>query len=215
MVSGAYATLGRVDAGGWISIIAVIVAAAAAYFARQQARFARDQADAATRQTELQQQLQRDAAQPYVWADFRLDERNGVILVVVVQNDGPTVATDVRVVFDPPLEGTEPNRTLPDPARVIPSMPPGRRLVWHLDAAPDRFASALPLRYVVTITGRGPFGGMDALRYVLDLEDFRRASSIANGSLAGIEDSVKKVAEALRERPKTPPLPQFRPPFST
>jgi hypothetical protein len=74
--------------------------------AQVQSDSAKRQADAAIRQTELQEQIHRDSSQPHLSADFTLDAAQGSLLRLVVRNEGPTVAEDVRIVFDPPIRGT-------------------------------------------------------------------------------------------------------------
>lgn len=116
----------------------------------------------ARRQTELQSQIHRDSAQPYVWADIRGDEVTGQLVKLIVCNEGPTVATDVKVHFTPPLVSVG----LPNDFEAIqgklgsgfPSLPPGRRLIWNLAFGMKLFDESVnvPLRYHVAITGRGP-----------------------------------------------------------
>lgn len=59
---------------------------------------------AARRQNELQEQMWRDQAQPYVVADVRPDPGQGHLLQVVLENRGNTIARNVHVTFDPPLQ---------------------------------------------------------------------------------------------------------------
>ncbi len=98
------------DASAIVAIVAADISLAALVAAAQQARSAKDQATSAREQvaeaqsqTALQRQMHRDAAQPYVWVDVRPDDGHGQLIKVVLQNGGPTVATDIRVTFTPPL----------------------------------------------------------------------------------------------------------------
>ncbi len=60
-----------------ISLAALVASAHQARSARLQARSATDQVNEARAQTELQRQIQRDAAQPYIWVDVRPDDGRG------------------------------------------------------------------------------------------------------------------------------------------
>ncbi len=84
------------NAGIWVGVAAVIVAAAALYFTGLSARAAGRAAAAAEEQSKIQRQLRIDAAQPYVWVDVRPDEA-GTLLNLVIGNSGPTVATNVHI----------------------------------------------------------------------------------------------------------------------
>lgn len=92
------------------SAVIALLAAGGALFqarsARQQSKAAHAQVEIAEIQTELQKQVWIDSVQPYVYVDIRIDPVSGVRLDVVVENTGPTIATDVHIVFDPPLRST-------------------------------------------------------------------------------------------------------------
>ncbi len=189
------------DAGTWVSLGAAIVALIAvavtvwqAQFAKSQASSAKTQAEAAVRATELQEKLARDAAQPYIWADFRLDYTQGGFMLLVVHNQGATVAEDVRVVFEPALrthQGMDVQPVHDQLARGLDSMPPGREMKFgfatHRLFEPD---AGLPLSYTVTINARGPHGPVPELRYVLDLSEMA-------GVLAPNHGSLHEVAKAI------------------
>jgi hypothetical protein len=187
-----------------ISLAAVAVATWQATSAKAQAGEARRQADAAVRQTDLQEQIHRDASQPYVWADFRLDATQGSLLHLVVRNEGPTVAEDVRIVFDPPLQGVGVIRDLgtvhAQLAEGLLSMPPGREMRWNFAMGHKLFGeegAEAPRRYTVTITGRGPYGEIPTLTYPLDLNEMHGMADPRRGSL----DQVTKAIEKLAKRP--------------
>lgn len=123
---------------------------------------AQSQAASAREQTRIQRQLRIDAAQPYVWVGIRPSDEHGQLLMLYVGNSGPTVATDVRVTFDPPLQfPIKPSRheeAAAQLARGIRSLPPGRTMQWHLGVSHDQIPSAEPDGYHVRITTSGPFG---------------------------------------------------------
>lgn len=174
-------------------------AKAQAESATSQAESAKRQAEAAVRQTELQERVHHDSKQPYIWADFRPDLTQGSLIRLVVRNEGPTVAEDVRVVFDPPLQGVGITRDLTSVhhqlANGLRSLPPGREMIWNFAMGHKLFeaGSEVPRQYRVTITGRGPYGEMQPAEYELDLDDMSAMAAPAYGSLKGITDAINKL----------------------
>lgn len=131
-----------------------------------QARSARDQVAESRAQTDLQRQIHRDAAQPYVWADVRPDEGHGQLLKVVVENSGPTVARNVRVSFDPPLVDLHRrDRVLFTGLESgISALTPGRRMSWTLGVSFEMMTEELAGAHEVTVDAVGPFGPVEQLR---------------------------------------------------
>ena len=84
------------DASAIIAVIAATIALAALYVTWRQVQ-------AADEQTAIQREIYRDASQPYVWADVRLHQQHAGFFMLILKNEGPTVATNVTVTFTPPL----------------------------------------------------------------------------------------------------------------
>lgn len=173
----------------------------------QQARAARHQVEIAREQTELQQSIHKDSLQPLVYADIRVDKLSRLLLDLVVENTGPTVATNVRIEFDPPLRSTlatgPDDQETPGIATTLSSLPPGRRMSWNIDHAFGIFGDKgadFPKQYKVRITGDGPFGPLDPLEYVLNYEDYLNTEARNAGSLIELTQSVDKVAKAIEAR---------------
>jgi type II secretory pathway pseudopilin PulG len=181
--------------------MAALISVGAVVVSTSQAKSAKRQAEAAERQTALQERMHQDAAQPYVHADFRVHPQEGVLLMLVIANSGPTVATDVDVRFEPPLQSAEED---PVPSKHLASLPPGRRLAWTFASGLTVFEGDYPKRFTVTITGTGPFGPLPVLSYDLDLQDFYNTSAKPEGTLHSIAKSVEKVAEAVERAPRRP-----------
>ncbi len=191
--------VGHVDASAWIAAVSALVAVAAVCVSVWQARIAAAQRAIGEQQTALQRQIREDAAQPYVWADFRSDDERGHLMILIVKNEGPTVATGVTIAFDPPLPESWRAGELPvGPSGPLASMPPGRHMRWNLGASFDMLADDLPQRFRVTINGRGPYGPFGPLQYHLDLADYKEASGIAPGTLHGVTEAVKSLTEVLQ-----------------
>lgn len=168
---------------------------------------ARSAAKAATEQVALQRELAQSAAQPYVWADVRSSPDHGWSLELVVGNSGPTVATDVRVTFDPPLPVSRVRdesaaltaAALDRLAAGLNSIGPSRQLVWTLGSGAELLASAEPQPRTVSILAVGPFGPVQPLTYVLDLSDFRESDDNPAGTLHLLTRAVEKGLKDLRQ----------------
>jgi hypothetical protein len=211
------------DASAWVAVVAAAIAVVAvgvaiwqAVSARSQARSAKEQAehaqvqsdsakrqaDAAVQQTEIQERIRRDRGQPYVWADFRLDATQGSLMLLVIRNEGPTVAEDVRIVFEPPLQSVGLPKSL-EPvhaqlAEGLRAMPPGREMRWGFAMGHRLYGdegSEVPHRYTVTITGRGPYGDLPTLTYPLDLDEMREMAAPRLGTLDHVAKAIEKLAK--------------------
>ena len=185
--------------------VAALAAIAALYYNHKSARAAERAAGAAEEQSEIQRQLRIDAAQPYVWVDVRPDDVTSVILNLVIGNSGPTVATNVRVMIDPPLPAIE---QLQDRAQTaqelladgIKSLPPGRTLVWPLGRGFNILVGDGPHVHTFTIEAEGPFGQVPSQAYPLDLSDWRGVMHRPAGSLHQVATAIEKLAgEADRQ----------------
>ena len=80
--------------GAAVSILSLLVAGFSLIYARRSANASREQ-------TKQQKQAANDAAQPMVWVDIRGDDGQGQALVMLLGNSGPSIARNVKVVFDP------------------------------------------------------------------------------------------------------------------
>jgi hypothetical protein len=167
-----------VNAGTWVGVAAVLIAAAALYFTGLSARAASRAAKTAEEQTKIQRQLRIDAAQPYVWVDVRPDEVTGRLLNLIIGNSGPTVATDVRVKVDPPLPAIDElkKRAEASQARLadgVKSVAPGRIFAWPLGQGFNLIKASGPQAHTFTVNAKGPFGPVPPLTYIVDLADLR------------------------------------------
>jgi hypothetical protein len=198
-----------VSAEAWIAAVAMLAGAAACVAAGNALHFSRESARAATRsakaaeqqteiarraersavraaraaeeQTELQRQIRIDAAQPYVWADLQPDDAQGSLVRLVVGNSGPTIATNVRVEIDPPLQaipGMEERAEAATRALAtgFRSLGPGRVHAWSLGMAWDLIRTDGPV-HTFTVYADGPFGPVPPLSYVVDLSQWQQTTS--------------------------------------
>lgn len=180
-----------------VAVAAAVVAAASAGFAWLQVREMQAQ-------TRLQREIAEGSAQPYIWADVRLQSANGWNLEFVVGNSGSTVATDVRAVADPPFskehEGKYVGVMHDRLARGLASLAPGRTLHWTLGPSPSLVNGEGSLAHNITIDCTGPFGAIETSRYVIDLADFRESVAEHTGIM---HEVAKAIAEASNRLPDT------------
>jgi hypothetical protein len=109
------------DLQAWASLISVVVAIVAVFYAgnsayasmdsaapaRDSATAAADQARAVEEQTRFQQELARAAAEAALWVDIRGDDATGQALVLLLGNSRPSLARKVKVTFDPAPPATQ------------------------------------------------------------------------------------------------------------
>jgi hypothetical protein len=188
-----------------LTVAAVLIALGSLWFAgvstragQAAARAAERAATASEQQTAIQRELRIDAAQPYVWVDLRPDSQTGQLLTLVVGNSGPTVATDVSVTFDPPLElaakgtgwaaGEERLRS------GIASLPPGRTIAWSGGVAWEAIPEGRPNSYTASVRATGPFGEVPEVRYAIHLNDIRESHGSPPGTLHGVTEAVNRLA---------------------
>ncbi len=196
------ATIMGMTADSWVALGAAVIALGSLFFAGRAANAAKAQTQVARDQTDLQRQIRVDAAQPYVWIDLRPDDEHGKFLLLIVGNSGPTVATQIRVTFDPRLElpsegtshGAEARELL---ARGISSLPPGRQMKWKLGIASQLIADGYALAYTATVLGDGPFGPLEPLTYTIHLDDIRSTLAVPDGTLNGVALAVKSLTKAV------------------
>ncbi|AHD24343.1 hypothetical protein Y013_26470 (plasmid) [Rhodococcus pyridinivorans SB3094] len=183
------------------AIAAAVIAVAALYFTFKQA-------SSAAKQTELQQRIHEDSAQPYVWADIRLHPQHGELLQFVVKNEGPTVATDVHLTITPPLragwmlKGTETDHGPHRQSSRFSSIPPGREMVWNLAVSHAIGDGSGPREFSVTVDALGPYGPVQN-EYVLNVDDYLGVAATAPGTVLGLqksmEESLKTMTDVIRK----------------
>ncbi|WP_405699048.1 hypothetical protein OG209_05045 [Streptomyces sp. NBC_01383] len=185
------------DTSDWIALGAVLVATAAAVISAWQAHIART---SAAGQLALAERVHREANEPYVIVDVQPREPWSFLFVVLIENVGPTVARNVRISVTPELESsqgpdvsTELREAL---ARTVPIIPPGRRLAYFFDTN-GRWGSGLPMVFEFEVNATGPYGPMEAARYLVDL-NVLGANTMLERPSKKLEDEVQKVRSLLK-----------------
>lgn len=204
------------SAENWIAVAAGVVAVVAAWISYTQARHAKtqtqatvEQAAVARQQLEQAEKVHREQNEPYVIVDIQPDAPGSSLLVVTVENIGPTMARDVKITTDSPLvSSTGDNlteRLQRGLSRTIPMLPPGRRLKYAFDISSRRFASDLPTAYTFTVEAKGPFGDVEPMEYLVDISSWRETllgehpNAKMEKALGSIADSLNALAKAYRE----------------
>ncbi|QXJ20947.1 hypothetical protein AGRA3207_001748 [Actinomadura graeca] len=226
-----------VEAGALaVAIIGAAIAVVAAFFSYQQAAASKDsagsagesataasdqavsakeQAEIASKQYDLAEKIRKEQNDPYVIVDIRESPFARNFLYLVIENIGTTIARNVHIEFDPPLESSR-EEALGDAihgrirdARIftngIPMLPPHRRMEFLLDFGPDRFEQGLDIFYRVRVTADGPEGPAETMQYEIDLGTlygprFHRPKTLheAVESLQSIQKSLLKIETALK-----------------
>lgn len=184
------------DAGDWIALGAVVVSVLAAVVSVWQAQIAKG---AANEQLELAERIHREQNEPYVVVDIAPDRPGSSLLVLTIQNTGPTMARDVRIQATPELVSTQSTltpRLVAAVSRPIAMLPPGRRLVYAFDVGHLRFSSDLPMRYDFTVDARGPQGEVEQLTYSVDL-NILAGHLVGAHPMNGIEENLGAIAGGL------------------
>ncbi|MDX3027461.1 hypothetical protein [Streptomyces scabiei] len=203
------------DTENWIAVGAGVVAVVAAWISFNQARHAKTEAQAAVeqaaiarRQLEQTEKAHREQNEPYVIVDIQPDAPGSGLLVLVIENIGPTIARDVTISVNPPLTSASGDnlaeRLRTGLSRTIPMLPPGRRLKYAFDIAHRRFASDLPTAYTFTVQAKGPFGHVEPLEYLVDFSSWQETllgehpDTKAVGALSDMADSLSGLAKAYQ-----------------
>src|SRR5215203_5042030 len=115
--------------GAAVSILSLMVAGFSLIYVRRSAKASREQ-------TKQQKQAAKDAAQPMLWVDIRGDDGQGQALLLLLGNSGPSIARNVKVLFDPPPPATLDIKPILEILKKgIASVPPGRTMRWAFGAA--------------------------------------------------------------------------------
>jgi len=184
-----------VAVGAAVSILSLLVAGFSLIYVRRSAKASREQ-------TKQQQQAAKDAAQPMVWVDIRGDDGQGERLVLLLGNSGPSIARNVKVVFDP----APPSRVDIKPIfeilkQGIASLPPGRTMKWALGEAHDIGDWHPDNAYRVRIVAEGPFGLIEPLEYLISIDDLQGSPAEPPGNLHEVaaEREMTKATKELNE----------------
>jgi hypothetical protein len=153
----------------------------------------------AWRQVSEARKLREEQARPFVIVDFE----PGFLVYLTVENLGRTMARDVTIEFDKPLETTlDRPRELDETLlfrESIPALPPGKRIRVLFDQFNDRVDKGLPLTYDVRLRYRGPEGRRTWEHpYRLDLGMYLGAALPAKG-IAEIAAELENISKEIKK----------------
>jgi hypothetical protein len=177
--------------GAAVSILSLMVAGFSLIYVRRSAKASREQ-------TKQQKQAAKDAAQPMLWVDIRGDDGQGQALLL--GNSGPSIARNVKVLFDPPPPATLDIKPILEILKKgIASVPPGRRMQWTLGAAQNASDWDGHKAYRVRIEAEGPFGAIEPLEYVISVDDLHGSRTAPPGNLHAVAAELREMTKATKE----------------
>ena len=132
---------------------------------------------------------------------FAGDDGQGQALVLPLGNSGPSIARNVKVVFDPaPPSALDIKPILEILKQGIASLPPGRTMQWVLGAAHDAIDSDAHNAYRVRIEAEGPFGAIEPpLEYVISVDDLHGSRAAPAGNLHAVAAELREMTKATKE----------------
>jgi hypothetical protein len=170
--------------------------------------YARRSANASRVQTKQQKQAAKDAAQPMVWIDVRGDDGQGQALVLLLGNSGPSIARNVKVVFDPaPPSTLDIKPILENLKQGIASLPLGRTMQWALGAPHNAVDWDARNAYRVRIDAEGPFGAIETVEYVISVDDLDGSPAGPPGNLHAVAAELREMTKATKELNETSEMP--------
>jgi hypothetical protein len=135
-----------------------------------------------------------------LWVDIRGDDGQGQALVLLLGNCGPSVARNVKVVFDPAPPATLDNKPILEILKQgIASVPPSRTMQWALGAAYNTDDWDAHKAYRVRIEAEGPFGAIEPLEYVISVDDLRGLRAAPPGNLDAVAAELREMTKATKE----------------
>jgi hypothetical protein len=192
------------DASAWIAVIAAVIALLSGTFTAVSAKATMNQAAEARQQTELQRKIHEDSAQPYVWADIAPDTAQGALLKLTLCNEGPTVATNIHVKFDPPLVDVfEREKVIKIQESIeagISYLAPGRRVQWFLDVGYKFFEQDPSPTVTISVTCDGPYGPCHLNSYLVNIDYVRFSHDNPDGSLHRVAERIKELTKVVKGR---------------
>jgi hypothetical protein len=179
--------------GGAVSILSLLVAGFSLIYARRSAKTSREQ-------TKLQKQAAKDASQPMLWVDIRGDDGQGEAVVLLLGNSGPSIARNVKVVFDPAPPSTMDIKPILEILKQgIASVPPGRTMQWALGAAHNSSDWNAHKAYRVRIDAEGLFGRIEPLEYVISVDNLHGSPAEPPGNLHAVAVELREITQATKE----------------
>jgi hypothetical protein len=170
------------------TMITALVAVVAAGFAWAQVRHAR--------------KLREEQAKPYVVVGFEPSPVWANAINLYVENIGSTVASDVQIRFDRPLESKVRTEDINDSKLFregISTMPPGMRLETLFDLTHERYDTDLPMAYQATVSYLGLGSRREETIYTLDMGIYYGLEGFEAKGMHQVAKSVDTIAQLMKK----------------
>lgn len=193
----------EIETMNWLNIIPIVCTVLIAIFAGFALWPNYKSAKAMSQQTEVQRDLAIRQAQPNVWAGIEPDLKQGHVFNLVIRNEGPTIARNITVTIDPPIENLDwdPERVKEIQRRAnegIKSLTPGSGFSWMLGTGPEIVGKDSEVVHTITVNAEGPYGPIETLSYETRPTDWALASAQPDGSLHLIERELREIKKELK-----------------
>jgi hypothetical protein len=120
--------------------------------------------------------------------------------VLLLGNSGPSIARNVKVVFDPPPPATLDIKPILEILKKgITSVPPGRTMQWTLGAAQNTSDWDAHNPYRVRIEAEGPFGAIEPLEYMISVDHLDGSHAAPPGNLHAVAAELHEITKATKE----------------
>jgi hypothetical protein len=121
-------------------------------------------------------------------------------MVLLLGNSGPSIARNVKVIFDPAPPSTLDIKPILEILKQgIASLPPGRTMQWTLGAAHNSSDWDAHKAYRVRIEADGPFGLIEPLDYVISVDDLDGLRAAPPGNLHAVAAELREITKATTE----------------
>jgi hypothetical protein len=138
--------------------------------------------------------------QPTLWVDIRGDDGQGQALVLLLGNSGPSIARNVKVVFDPAPPATLDIKPILEILKKgFASLPPGRTMQWAFGAPHNTTDWEAHNAYRVRIEAEGPFGAIEPVEYVISVDDLHGLRAAPPGNLHAVAAELREMTKATKE----------------
>jgi hypothetical protein len=188
----------------WTTVAIYFVLGVFAWVQVLQARKLREsQALQAQELREAERQLREAEARPYVIIDFELGDRPP-LMNLIVANLGRTMARNLRIEVKPPLQSSlDPKAPVPVAklklfTEPIPSLAPGKRIVFAFDSLKQR-PKELPTAYQATLRYDGERGPLPPDEQHLDLELYYNLLSVDRKTIHNVNETLTEILRRFEQ----------------
>jgi hypothetical protein len=160
----------------------------------------------AKKQVDEARESREERSRPFVVIDFDVEHARPLIRLVVT-NNGPTIAHDVRFQFDPPLRSTFDGEWKDSPpiaalkifSQGIPSLAPGKQIATLYESFFNfDKPNAAPRSYNVTTSYVDHAGRPYTERTVLDLDVYWNTRRVERHGVHDVHERLKEISKEIK-----------------